>query len=67
MDLDKVISQLEDLKDNSKDFADKDEPNSVWHDDIVALDIAIDLLKEKKKKEEKRCKSLYSRLRKIIH
>lgn len=41
-----VIAQLESLKDNSKSFADKDEPDSVWYRDIIALDYAIDTIKK---------------------
>ncbi|QHI72885.1 hypothetical protein [Aminipila terrae] len=46
MTKDKVVSQLENLKENSEDFAKAEEaPDSIWHDDIKALDIAIDTVK----------------------
>lgn len=41
-----AISQLEDLKENSESFLEKDEPKSVWQDDINALNIAIDAVKK---------------------
>lgn len=42
----KVISQLEDLQENSESFLEKDETESVWRDDINALNIAIDAVKK---------------------
>ena len=39
-----IISQLESLKENSQSFLEKDEPGSVWADDIKALDEAMDII-----------------------
>lgn len=49
-----VIAQLEDLIANSESFivpTDSDEDNKIWLDDIVALNIAIDVIKEKMESE----------------
>lgn len=42
MDKDRVVSQLENLKENSADFARAEDGGSIWHDDIKALEVAID-------------------------
>lgn len=41
-----AIDQLKSLRDNSESFIDGTEPDSIWHDDIKAIDIAIDVLEE---------------------
>lgn len=46
MDVRKAISQLEDLKGHCQDFWDKDDEESIWGDDVEALDMAIDALKK---------------------
>ena len=46
MDYKKIISQLQDLKENSESFLDKNEPDSVWHRDIKALDEAMDIIND---------------------
>ncbi len=55
MKLDEVISQLYDLKYNSMDFIDEDnldDETDVWNKDIVALDIAIEILEKELCKEK---------------
>jgi len=41
-----VIRQLNSLIDNSKSFIDINEPDSLWHQDIMALDFAIRTIKK---------------------
>lgn len=46
MKTERVIRQLEDLKDHCKDFANDDEDGNVWSNDIEALDVAIKILEK---------------------
>lgn len=46
MTVDELIRRLESLKDNSESFYDKAEPDSVWAEDIEALEIAIELIRD---------------------
>lgn len=46
MDYKEIISQLQDLKKNSESFLDKNEPDSVWNNDIKALDEAMDIIND---------------------
>ena len=46
MEPEEVIEQLESLKNNSASFAVTEEPNSIWHRDIAALNIAINKFKK---------------------
>ena len=41
-----IISQLESLKENSRSFLDAKEPDSIWQNDIDALNAAIAMIKE---------------------
>ena len=47
MSIDDIIYQLESLKDNSRSFIEEDEPDSVWVQDVAALDEAIKIIKYK--------------------
>lgn len=47
MKKDKVIEQLESLKDNSKEFMDSSY-DDIWANDIIALDYAINKVKKDK-------------------
>ena len=47
MKKDKVIEQLESLKDNSKSFMVGDSYDDIWANDIIALDYAIKKVKPK--------------------
>ena len=47
MSIDDIIYQLESLKDNSRSFIEEDEPDSVWVQDVAALDEAIKIIKDK--------------------
>ena len=40
-----IIKQLEDLKKDRESFLDKEEPDSVFQQDIDALDAAIEIIK----------------------
>lgn len=44
MTLDEVINQLKDLREHCYSMADKDDPDCVWIKDLLALDIAIEML-----------------------
>lgn len=46
MTIKEAIRQLEHLKSHCMDFLDKEEPDSIWHQDVQTLDMAIDKLKE---------------------
>lgn len=46
MTKEEVIWQLESLIDNSKIFIEHEEPDSIWHKDIIALNYAIALIKK---------------------
>ena len=48
MKKDKVIEQLESLKDNSKSFMVGDSYDDIWANDIIALDYAIKKVKRDK-------------------
>ena len=39
-----IIRQLESIKENSQSFITDDEPDSIWHDDIIAIDAAIAII-----------------------
>ena len=54
-----IIAQLESLKKNSQSFIEKDEPNSIWQADIVALDAAIEIVRNHPK--------LVGRIKKLKH
>lgn len=45
----KVIEQLESLKDNSISFMNPYDPDDIWTDDIIALDVAIRCVKKDKR------------------
>ena len=45
MGLNDVISQLENIRANSASFLDAEEPNSVWQEDIEALDETLAILR----------------------
>ena len=45
----KVIEQLESLKANSKSFMNPYDPDDIWTDDIIALDVAIRSVKKDKR------------------
>lgn len=45
----KVIEQLESIKDNSRSFIDIFDPDDIWTDDIIALDVAIRCVKKDKR------------------
>ena len=47
-----AIAQLYSLRESSQAFLEEDNPDSVWAQDIRALDIAIRALEEQTKKEE---------------
>lgn len=48
MSLERIINQLGSLKSNSEDFArnEKDEPDSIWREDIATLGEAISILSD---------------------
>jgi len=46
IDYKEIISQLQDLKANSESFPGQDEPDSVWHGNIKALDEAMDIIND---------------------
>ena len=49
MEKEKVLEQLESIKDNSQSFiseSNDEEDNQIWRDDLIALDIAIELVKK---------------------
>lgn len=50
MDTKKIIRQLESIKENSQSFITDDEPDSIWHDDIIAIDAAIAIIDKAKAK-----------------
>lgn len=62
MSLQEVISQLESIRDNSANFLDPEEPDSIWQQDIDAIDEVLDILKGMK--QQSRWKSV---LLKIWH
>ena len=41
-----LITQIESIIENSQDFLDDNEPNSVWHKDIEAMNICLDLVEK---------------------
>jgi len=43
-----MLKQLESLRDNSADMARGEDEPGVWHHDVVALEMALDILQEKK-------------------
>lgn len=45
----KVIEQLESLKENSRDFINPYDPDDIWTDDIIALNVAIRCVKKDKR------------------
>ena len=45
MTLEQIISQLCNLREHCESMIDKDEPDSVWADDVAALNAAIDTMK----------------------
>lgn len=47
-----AIAQLYSLRDNSQSFLEEGAPDSIWAQDIRALDIAIRTLEEQTKQEE---------------
>lgn len=47
MTIKEAISQLESIKRDSESRIDKDDPNDIWTADVEALQIAIDVLKER--------------------
>jgi len=51
MTLKEVIDQLKDLQMHCKEFADGDEEDSIWKDDVQALDIAIKSVEKHTSKE----------------
>ena len=57
-----IISQLKSLKENSRSFLATEEPDSVWHHDIEALDAAIKIVGEHPAMEKK-LRELESRLK----
>lgn len=46
MTKEEIIWQLESLVDNSESFKEDDEPDSIWHKDIIALKYAIALIEK---------------------
>ena len=48
-----IIEQLESLKENSRSFLDENEPDSVWHHDIEALEAAIAIIQGRPMPERK--------------
>lgn len=57
-----IISQLKSLKDNSRSFLDDREPDSIWQNDIEALNAAISMIREYPALEKK-VRKLEHRLR----
>ena len=62
-----IISQLENLKENSRSFPDSKEPDSIWKRDLDALEAAIAIVKaypsleRKVRKLEHRLRALENR------
>lgn len=47
--VEELINRLENIKENSESFITEDEPESIWRDDVEALDAAIGIIKDYKK------------------
>ena len=63
MSIDDIIDQLESLKDNSQSFIEEDEPESIWVQDIKALEEAISFIGYRREKKVKKEKTLVGRFR----
>ena len=52
MELKRIIRGLQDLKDHCTDMIDKEDPESIWREDVATLDAAIDLIQHAAGDEE---------------
>lgn len=41
-----LITQIKSIIENAEDFLDDNEPNDVWHNDIEAMNICLDLVEK---------------------
>ncbi len=52
MELKRIIRGLQDLKDHCTDMTDKEDPESIWREDVATLEAAIDLIQHAAGDEE---------------